>query len=228
MYRVTLYAIVSVWSLLIKDRKLIYCCIVVELYKVIKIYNLGGDRMKNKKLIFSISLIFILIVCVYIIIMSRPQDNITLMEKMISKQIKTKKTVMVYNAIVVDDYELASYIIEDAKGYEKCGYVHFRINKDGKYELIDIIDADKTIKKAPDITVYKFSQLKVGNAILPYTETFVISNNPKLAKIERIIENGETQIKEITTNPSISFFEDLDGDIKAKYNFYDEYGDIIK
>ncbi len=173
------------------------------------------------------SMIFILIVCISIVIISRPKSNIASMEKMISKRIKTNKTVMVYNGTVIDDYRLVSYILKDPQEYQKVGYAQFRINRNGNYELINVIDADKTTKKAHDITVYEFSQLKVGDFSIT-TNLFVISNNPKLAKIERMMDNGEIQAKEVITNSSISFFEDSDGDIKAKYNFYDKSGHIIK
>lgn len=182
--------------------------------------------MKNKKWYFSIFVTVILIVCISIVIISRPKNDIDSMEKMISKRIRTNKTVMIYNAIVIDDYELVSYILKDSQEYQKVGYAHFIINRNGNYELINVIDADKTTKKAHDITAYEFSQLELED--FSTNTTFIISNNPKLAKIERISKNGEIQIKEVTTNPFIVFFEDSDGDLKAKYNFYDRDGNIIK
>lgn len=187
----------------------------------------GGDCMKKKKWIFSVAMIFILIGCISIVIMSRPKNDITSMEKMISKRIKANETVMVYNEIVIDDYRLDSYILKDAKEYQKVGYALFRVNRDGNYEILNVIDADKTIKIADDITLYEFSQLRAGDFSIN-TSLFVISNNPQLAKIERIMENGEIKIKEVTDNPSISFFDDLDRSSKARYNFYDKNGDILK
>jgi len=171
--------------------------------------------------------IFILIVCISIVIMSRPKNDIASREKMISEQIRTNETVMIYNAIVVDDYRLSSYILKDVEKYQKVGYALFRMNRDGKYELISVIDADKTTNKAHNISLYEFSQLKAGG--FPINPSlFVISNNPQLAIIERIMDNGEIQIKEVTDNPSISFFQYLDENSKAKYNFYDKNGDILR
>lgn len=182
--------------------------------------------MKNKKWLFLLFIIFILIVCLSIVIMSRPKNDIASIEKMISKRIRTNKTVMLYNEIVIDDHRLISYILKDAQEYQKVGYAHFRINRDGIYELINVIDEDKITKKVHDITIYEFSQLKAGD--FSTTSVFVISNNPQLAKIERIMDNGEIQVKEVITNPSASFFDESDGDINAIYNFYDKSGDIIK
>ena len=188
---------------------------------------LGDYCMTSKKSIFSISVIFILIVCISIVIMSRPKNDIASREKMISEQIRTNETVMIYNAIVVDDYRLSSYILKDVEKYQKVGYALFRMNRDGKYELISVIDADKTTNKAHNISLYEFSQLKAGG--FPINPSlFVISNNPQLAIIERIMDNGEIQIKEVTDNPSISFFQYLDENSKAKYNFYDKNGDILR
>ena len=188
---------------------------------------LGDYCMTSKKSIFSIFVIFILIVCISIVIMSRPKNDIASREKMISEQIRTNETVMIYNAIVVDDYRLSSYILKDVEKYQKVGYALFRMNRDGKYELISVIDADKTTNKAHNISLYEFSQLKAGG--FPINPSlFVISNNPQLAIIERIMDNGEIQIKEVTDNPSISFFQYLDENSKAKYNFYDKNGDILR
>ncbi|QZY53942.1 hypothetical protein [Crassaminicella profunda] len=183
--------------------------------------------MKNKKLNFSILAIFILIVCVFILNMPRPQNDIASMEKMISKQIKAKETVVVYNMDVVDDYRLVGYLIEDEQKYEKFGFALFKVNKKDNYEFINAIDADKTTKETTDIIVYEFSQFKLGDFSQP-RQLVIISNNSQLASIERITKNGEIQIKEVTDNPSISFFEDLDSNVKVKYNFYDKGGNIIK
>lgn len=158
---------------------------------------------------------------------SRPKSDIALMEKMISKRIKTNKRVIAYNTIVADNYRLVSYIVEDVQEYKNVGYARFKISRNGNYELINVIDADKVTKKAHDITVYEFSQLKAGDFSIN-KNLFVISNNPELSKIERIMDNGEIQAKEIITNPSISFWGDLDEDTKAKYNFYNKDGKIIK
>ena len=51
----------------------------------------------------------------------------------------------------------------------------------------------------------EFSEL-ITNEVSINTSLFIISNNPKLSMIERIIGNGETRKKEINVNPSISFF----------------------
>ena len=161
--------------------------------------------MKNKKHSLLISMIFTLIVYISIIIISRPKNDITSIEKIISKQIKTNKTIIAYNSNVSDNHELVSYIIKDEQGYQKVGYAYFNINRNGNYELINVIDADKTTKKANDITIYEFSQLKVGNTTLP-TQLIIISNNTDLAKIERITENAEIQVKDVINNPSINFF----------------------
>ncbi len=187
--------------------------------------------MKNKKWIFSIVIIFILIAYVFL---SRPRDNIALMEKLISKHIKTKQSVTLYNATVIDNHRLVSYILKDAERYQEVGYAHFRINSKGKYELLNLIEPDKIIEKASDITIYEFSQLKsefsqlITNDFSINTSLFIISNNPQLVKIERIMTNGEIQQKEVSTNPSISFFHDLDEYNKAEYKFYNKNGDIIK
>lgn len=159
--------------------------------------------------------------------MSRPQNDIASMEKMISKQIKAKETVIAYNMDVVDDYRLVGYLIEDEQKYEEFGFALFEMNKKGNYKLVNVIDPDKIAKEIDDIIVYEFSQFKLGDFSQP-RQLVIISNNSQLARIERINENGEIQIKEVTNNPSISFFEDLDGGLDAKYNFYDKGRNIIK
>lgn len=183
--------------------------------------------MKNKKWIFLLFVVFILIVYISIVFMTHPKNDIASREKMISKRIKTNETVMIYNSIVGDDYRLSSYVLKGEEEYQKAGYGHFRKNRDGNYELIDIIDADTVTKEAHDIILYEFSELKVGNFPIE-TTLFIISNNPKLAKIEQIMDNGEIQIKEITENPSITFFQYLDKNSKVKYKFYDKNGDILR
>jgi hypothetical protein len=159
--------------------------------------------------------------------MSRPKDEIDSMEKMILQEIKTKETVTVYRMSVVYDYRVVGYLIQDEEKYKKYGFALFKIDKKGKCKLLNIIDADKTTKETADITVYEFSQFKLGDFLQP-RQLVIMSNNSQLARIERIIENGEIQIKKVTDHPSISFFEDLDSDLKEKYNFYDKGGNLIK
>lgn len=72
--------------------------------------------MKNKKCIFSISIILILIAYV---LRSRPQDEISSMGKMISKQTKTNQTVTMYNTIIIDDYRLGALYTKKCGGVSK-------------------------------------------------------------------------------------------------------------
>lgn len=191
--------------------------------------------MKNKKWIFIIMLISIIFILIaYNFYSRRPQGYSTSMEKLISKHIKTRKPIIIYNAIVIDDHHFVSYILEGQKGYQEVGYAHVRTNSDGKDELINIIKPDKTTEVAKDITIYEFSRLKseishlITSDYTINTKVFVISNNPELLKIERIINKKEIQTEEIRTNPSITFFDDLDEDNKVEYNFYNKNEEIIK
>lgn len=187
--------------------------------------------MKNKKWIIAIIMIFIFTIYV---VMSRPQDSITLMEKLISKHIDTNQSIIIYNQIKVDNHNLVSYILSSKDKYQGVGYAHFKINNKGKYELLNVIEPDKITEKTRDITIYEFYKLReefsslTTNEVSINTSLFIISNNPKLSMIERIMGNGETKKKEVNVNPSISFFDDLDDTSKAEYNFYNENGDIIK
>ncbi len=190
--------------------------------------------MKNKKWIFVIMLISIIFILIAYNFYSRPQGYSTVMEKLISNHIKTRKPIVIYNSIVIDDHHFVSYILEDPKGYQEVGYAHVRTNSNGKYELINIIKPDKTTEVARDITIYEFSRLKseisqlITSDYTINTKVFIISNNPELLKIERIINKKEIQTEEITTNPSITFFDDLDEDNKVEYNFYNRNEEIIK
>jgi len=181
--------------------------------------------MKMKKWTFLIIIMFIIIAYIFL---SQPKDDITLMEKQISKYIKAKQSVLIYNAINIDNHELMSYIKKDGDKYQQVGYAHFTINNKGKYELLNVVRPDKIIEKASDIIVYEFSKL---NLEVPNLSTnlsiFIISNNPNLAKIERIMNNGDNQQKEVNSNPSISFFYE-NNDKVAEYNFYNQNGDLIK
>ncbi len=184
--------------------------------------------MKNKKWIIATIMIFILTIYV---VMSRPQDDITLMGKLISRHIDSNHSITIYNAIVVDEHKLVSYILSSEDKYEGVGYAHFQINNKGKYELLNVIEPDKITEEARDITIYEFHKLReelVTNQLSINPNLFIVSNNPKLSMIERIMGNGGTQKKEINIDPSISFFDDLDDSDKVEYNFYNENGDIIK
>ncbi len=187
--------------------------------------------MKNKKWILLTAVICILVFCFF---KSRPQDTIALMENMISKHIKAKHSIMVYNQIVIDNHRLVSYVQEGKEGYQEVGYAHFILNDKGKYKLHNIVESDKIIEKGKDITIYEFSKLELEFSHLTKSDfsigksLFIISNNPQLAKIERIMDNGEIQVKEVAINPYISFFDDLDGNSKTEYYFYDKNGDIIE
>lgn len=186
--------------------------------------------MKIKKWFLFIAIIFVLGAYVFY---SRHQDEVTTMEKMISKHIKTKEIVTIYNAINVDDYSLVSYIIEGKNRYEKVGYAMFILDSKGNYELLNIVEPDRVIEMADDITIYEFLNLKSqfpqvnrdDFSINP--SVFIISNNPKLAKIGRKMENGEIEYNEVVASPSISFFYDLDEVNNIKYNFYDERGILL-
>ncbi|NLV88338.1 MAG: hypothetical protein GX021_03085 [Tissierellia bacterium] len=186
--------------------------------------------MKTGKFLYIIIAISILII--YLII-SSPRDVITSIEKMISKELKTKHIATIFNVIVIDDYNrLASYVLKNGDKYEKVGYAYFRLNNKGSYELIDLIDADNIAEKANNIIAYEF--LKLNQHISSLTtddlisSLFIISNNPKLAKIERIINDREIQTREVNFNPSIIFFQDIDEGNKEEYVFYDKEGNIIK
>src|SRR5690606_10500296 len=91
-------------------------------------------------------------------LISRSESDKALMEKMIAKQIKTKKPVILYNLWVLENYRLAGYVIGDEDKYEKFSFVVFNLNQEGDYEIIDVIEPYKTINEAADITVYEFSQ----------------------------------------------------------------------
>lgn len=166
--------------------------------------------------------------------MSRPQDDGTLMVKLISKHINNGQSITLYNAINVDNHSLVSYILSSKDKYQGVGYAHFIINNKGKYELLDIIEPDKIIEKASDITIYEFYKLSeefskfITNEVSIGSSLFIISNNPQLSRIERVMDNGEIQKKEIDVNPSISFYDYFDDNSKVEYNFYNESGDIIK
>lgn len=186
--------------------------------------------MKSKNWVFAIITTFILIMYFFI---SSPRDNIASMEKMISRELKTEHKVTIFNTIIINDYRLTSYVLENVDKYEKVGYVCFRLNNNGNYELINLIDADDITEKADNIFVYEFSKINeyLSSQIIDFSigkSSFVISNNSQLAKIERIIDNGEIQTKIIDINPSIIFFQDLDGGNKKEYKFYDKKGNVIK
>ncbi|WMJ77300.1 MULTISPECIES: hypothetical protein [unclassified Sedimentibacter] len=187
--------------------------------------------MKNKKWIFAISMILVLTIYV---VMSRPQDAVTSMEKLISKNINTNQSITIYNSIVIDNHRLVSYILSSKDEYQGVGYAHFKVNNKGKYELLNVIEPDKITEKASNITIYEFNKVReeiselITNEVSINKSLFIISNNPNLSRIERIMDNGEIKSKEINVNPSISFFDDLDGNNKAEYNFYNESGDIIE
>lgn len=153
--------------------------------------------MKNKKWIIAI--IMILILTIYVV-MFRPQDDISLMGKLILKHINSNQSITIYNATIVDNSKLVSYILSSQDKYQGVGYAHFKINSKGKYELLNVIEPDKITEKASDITIYEFYKLGeelITNKVSINASLFIISNNPELSMIERIIGNGETQKKEI-------------------------------
>ncbi|WP_409228929.1 hypothetical protein [Gudongella sp. SC589] len=166
--------------------------------------------MKIKNWAFVIITAFILIVYGLI---SSPRDEITSMKNIISRELKTKNTVTIINTIVINDYRLTSYVLKDADEYEKAGYVYFRINNSGNYELISLIDADNITEKVDNIFAYEFSELDENISSIIKEDysvgksSFIISNNSQLAKIERIIDNGEIQTIIIDNNPLLLFFE---------------------
>lgn len=187
--------------------------------------------MKIKYWVFAMITTFILIMYCFI---SSPRDMITSMEKMVSRELKTKHTVTLFNTIVINDYRLTSYVLKNVDEYEKVGYVCFRLNNNGNYELINLIDADNITEEADNIFVYEFSKLDeyISSIIIDVSSvgksSFIISNNSQLAKIKRIMDNGEIQTKKIDINPSIVFFKDLDGENIKEYIFYDKKGSVIK
>lgn len=177
--------------------------------------------MNRKRLAFLITMIIII---VGYIILVQPKDDITKMEKQISKHIKAKQSVLIYNATHIDNHRYMSYIQRDGDEYQQVGYAHFITNNQGKYELLDIIKPDKVVEKASDITIFEFFK---SNNISENSDIFIISNNPDLAKIERVMNNGETQQKEVDKNPSISFFYEDNGNV-IEYYFYNQDGALIK
>lgn len=187
--------------------------------------------MKSKKWFILIFIIFILIT--YFVV-SRPKYDIDIIQKLISKHINADKTVELFNMTVVVNHQLVSYTLKDSKGYKEVGYAHILYNSKNKYEVLNIIEPDKIIEKSGDINLYEFSNLKSEFSSLELgeftinTSVFIISNNPELAKVERITPNGDIQEKIINSNPSISFFDVLDENNQIEYKFYNKDGNIIK
>lgn len=181
--------------------------------------------MNRKK--WTLLIIIILIIIAYIFL-SQSKDDLDLMEKQISKYIKAKQSVLIYNATIIDNHELMSYIQKDGDKYQQVGYAHFIINNKGKYELLNVVKPDKIIEKASDVIIYEFLNLNLENPNLSTNPSiFIISNNPNLARIERIMNNGDSQQKEVINNPSISFFNE-GNDKVIEYNLYNQNGDLIK
>lgn len=181
--------------------------------------------IKGKKLIYVI-LIIILFSAWIVKLISRSESDKALMEKMIAKQIKTKKPVILYNLWVLENYRLAGYVIGDEDKYEKFSFVVFNLNQEGDYEIIDVIEPYKTINEAADITVYEFSQIKIGDFLVD-RQLAIMNNNPNLSKVELIVENGESQIQEVYSIPEVIIFEDLDENWDLEYKLYDKYGNTI-
>jgi len=183
------------------------------------------DCMNRKRWFF---LITIIIIIVGYIILVQPKDDITKMEKQISKHIKAKQLVLIYNATYIDNHRYMSYIEGEGDKYQQVGYAHFLINNQGKYEHLDIIKPDKVIEKAKDIAIFELFKLNLEDYnILVNSDIFIISNNPDLAAIERVMNDGETQQKKVDKNPSISFFNEENENV-IEYNFYNQDGVLIK
>lgn len=49
---------------------------------------------------------------------------------------------------------------------QDVGYAYFRIDKDSKYEFLDIIDANKVTEKISDLKVFEFNELKIAGSEL--------------------------------------------------------------
>lgn len=201
----------------------------------IEIHNFKGEAMKKKGWLIGITAIFILIIY---FLMSQEQDGINRMEKLISEEIKSNGSITIYNDTHIDDYRLVSYIKGNKTKYDKIGYAHLIIDSKGKYELLNIIQADKITEQANNIKLYEFYNLeekflkfatdKVASDVTIGRSLFIVSNNNKLSRIDRIMDRGEIQVIDINTSPSINFFDDLNSVNKVKYEFYNENGDIIK
>ncbi len=80
--------------------------------------------MNRKRWFF---LITIIIIIVGYIILLQSKDDITKMEKQISKHIKAKQLVLIYNATYIDNHRYMSYIGGEGDKYQQVGYAHFLI-----------------------------------------------------------------------------------------------------
>lgn len=189
--------------------------------------------MRNNK--FSISIIILLVILLSIgcSVSNKSKAYTDVVEELIKKELKTRKKITVYNSIVVDDHSFDSFILEDNGIYDEVGYIHFKRDNNGKYEVIEIIKPDKVEEKAEGIRSYEFLGLKEAISLITTDDSlarnsiFLISNNPELDKIERVIDNAETYTIEVDTNPYIGFFEDLDVDNKIEYIFYNKEQEIM-
>lgn len=185
--------------------------------------------MKDKKWVVLVFIVLILITYLWI---SSPKNDLEKLERLITKHINAKQTVEIFNKTVVDNHQLVSYIVKESNEYKQVGYAHILYNDNNKYEVLNIIEPNKTIEKSDDINLYEFTNLKPEFSSLELdkftinTSIFIISNNPELAKIERIISNGDIQVKAINSNPSISFF-DVTEEEEMEYKFYNKDGNII-
>lgn len=157
---------------------------------------------------------------------NRPKTDIDIMAKMISKHIKTKEPIIIYNMTVYHDYRLTGYVIGNEDRYKEFGYAVFTIGKDYKYKLVDVIEPDKTTIITSDIVVYEFSKIEFGD--YADKKLAIMNNSPNLSKVEVILENGETKIKEVNSTPSVIVFEDIDVNLELEYYLYGKNGDVIE
>lgn len=187
--------------------------------------------MKNKK--WGILIIFAVIALIYVII-SRPKDDIVAIEKLILKEIGRDHSVTLYHEIVIDNHSLVSYIQSKDDKYQAVEYAHFTLNDKGNYELLDRIEADRIYEVANAITLFEFSNLQEAakdittDPVSIDPNLFVLSNNPKLSRIDRTMENGEVEEKKIDTNPAILLYDNEDTDKNVEYKFYDKNGARIE
>lgn len=207
--------------------------------------------MRNKNSIFI--LIIIIILAFVLSSCLKNQSELEVMESLISNYVNSNESVTAYHEIIIDNQSLVGFIVEDKNGYQDLNYAHF-ISKDNRTDILNIIEADKTIEIEEDIKLYEFSNLEsdfieinendlrihvfksndptdetlyTADDIEIGTSTFILSNNSNLKKVEKIKANGEVNEKEVKENPSIVFFGNIGEDKEAKYKFYDTRGNII-
>jgi len=143
------------------------------------------------------------------------------MKAIISDQVTQKHKVSIFDVVTFENCKVAGFF----EGYDNLGYAVFVDDGNSNYIFKSYYIEDRT--SDTDVKI-AFSSFVLKNENILKKVIVIISNNPKLARIEQVVNNADTKSISVSKNPCVILLtNDYEGPYQAVYHLYDENDQLL-